>query len=312
MQDDRLWLAKGRCDWWDECRISPKQFDRSVRILEDKNLIERKTFTFCKNKYTHIWLNVDILMKYLAESSVVGDCSIMDNFDAVGIPDVPLDGGGALPNWKGGYSRTGEKVIPERGTQTKITTEIFSKDTYESSPVMSSHKGGAEQSGIHNPIISLKDEKRFLKLSKEIETLKMGIAKLTESEKNNDVGVHDVEKLEFYEDLISTNVNYDWTCRMYSHNETFVELMGVFIEIMASVMCSRKTHFRIGEENIGQAVISKRFSIATQAHLYHAVSQYIKYSARHHIKHPKSYIISCIYNSTYEQLPKDLTVAEYF
>jgi len=323
MQDDRLWLAKGRNDWWDECRITPKQFDRSIRVLEDKNLIERKTFAFCKNKYTHIWLNVDILMEYLADPSIVGDDPLMDNFDAVCIPDVVdipdahLDEGGVLPKGEGGYSRMGDKGIPQRATQTKNTTKINTKDMDKSSPVMSSHRDrakqdGTGQDGIHSKIINLKDEKRFLKLSREIETLKTGLAKLTESEEKNDTKDRDVEKLEFYESLIKTNVNYGWTCRMYSHNETFVELMGVFIEIMASVMCSRKKHFRIGEEDIGQAVISKRFSMATQAHLYHAVSQYIKYSVRHHIKHPKSYIISCIYNSTYEQLPKDLTVVEYF
>ena len=40
------WLAKDRREWFDEIRITPKQFDRAIRILEKKELVIRKRFKF--------------------------------------------------------------------------------------------------------------------------------------------------------------------------------------------------------------------------------------------------------------------------
>lgn len=45
-KDGSLWLAKGREDWWEECRISPWQFDRAVALLAEKGVIEKKRFRF--------------------------------------------------------------------------------------------------------------------------------------------------------------------------------------------------------------------------------------------------------------------------
>ena len=45
-KDSRMWLAKKREDWWNECRISPKQFDRAIKILSDKELVITKNYKF--------------------------------------------------------------------------------------------------------------------------------------------------------------------------------------------------------------------------------------------------------------------------
>ena len=39
-KDGYLWIAKARGDWWEEIRITPKQYDRAAKILKEKNLIE--------------------------------------------------------------------------------------------------------------------------------------------------------------------------------------------------------------------------------------------------------------------------------
>lgn len=49
-----LWLAKSRTDWEEEIRISPKQYDRAIRILSQKNLVEVKLFKFDGVPTTHI------------------------------------------------------------------------------------------------------------------------------------------------------------------------------------------------------------------------------------------------------------------
>jgi hypothetical protein len=53
-REGKLWLAKGRADWWDECRISPKQADRVLEILEGKELIEVRLFQFGKAPTKHV------------------------------------------------------------------------------------------------------------------------------------------------------------------------------------------------------------------------------------------------------------------
>jgi hypothetical protein len=62
-RDVKTWLAKGRNDWWNECRITAKQFDRSIKVLKNKGLVEIKLFKFRGNPTLHIWLNLPALVK---------------------------------------------------------------------------------------------------------------------------------------------------------------------------------------------------------------------------------------------------------
>ncbi|PTM52196.1 hypothetical protein [Desmospora activa] len=60
-KDGHYWLAKNRTDWWDEIRITPKQYDRAIKILQQKNLIVKKIYKFDKDPTTHIRLNYEQL-----------------------------------------------------------------------------------------------------------------------------------------------------------------------------------------------------------------------------------------------------------
>lgn len=53
-REGKLWLAKGREEWWDECRISPKQADRALEVLEERGLIEVRLFKFGRAPRKHI------------------------------------------------------------------------------------------------------------------------------------------------------------------------------------------------------------------------------------------------------------------
>jgi len=57
--EGHYWIAKRREDWWDECRISPKQFDRASAILEELGLIVIDTFKFNGSPTKHIRLEWD-------------------------------------------------------------------------------------------------------------------------------------------------------------------------------------------------------------------------------------------------------------
>ena len=45
-KDGYYWIAKGREDWWDEIRISTRQVDRALKILEEKGLIVTHLYRF--------------------------------------------------------------------------------------------------------------------------------------------------------------------------------------------------------------------------------------------------------------------------
>lgn len=62
---DELWLAKGRDDWWDECRITSRQFDRAINILVDKGIVEKKLFRFNGSPMVHVRLIPDNLMEHI-------------------------------------------------------------------------------------------------------------------------------------------------------------------------------------------------------------------------------------------------------
>lgn len=62
-KDGKTWIAKGRNDWWDECRITPKQFDRAISLLEEKNIVEKELFKFNGSPTVHIALNTEILLE---------------------------------------------------------------------------------------------------------------------------------------------------------------------------------------------------------------------------------------------------------
>ena len=62
-RDEKWWIAKLREDWWDECRISPKQFDRACAKLEDEKFIETAVFNVGGISTKHIWLNIENVLQ---------------------------------------------------------------------------------------------------------------------------------------------------------------------------------------------------------------------------------------------------------
>jgi hypothetical protein len=62
-KDGHWWVAKLREDWWNEIRISPKQFDRASGILADKKIIEKRNYMFNRFRTSHVRLLWDQFMK---------------------------------------------------------------------------------------------------------------------------------------------------------------------------------------------------------------------------------------------------------
>jgi hypothetical protein len=72
-KEGRDWIAKQRHDWYKECRISPSQYDRAIKILKNLNIVDTKIFKFKGNPTIHVSLNkdsfLDLVEKYLIEQN---------------------------------------------------------------------------------------------------------------------------------------------------------------------------------------------------------------------------------------------------
>jgi len=65
-RDGHWWLAKGRSDWWAECRLTPKQFDRAIRHLEEQQLVCAHVYKWQGQNTKHIRIDWAGLLQALS------------------------------------------------------------------------------------------------------------------------------------------------------------------------------------------------------------------------------------------------------
>ena len=129
-KDDKLWLAKGRGEWWDECRITPKQFDRAINLLVEKGIVEKKAFKFDGSPTIHVRLIPDVLMHYIEQQmDEQGEIEVAER----GKTELAGDTNRNLPKGEIGNCPKGNNQLDQRGislteTTTEITTETTKRD----------------------------------------------------------------------------------------------------------------------------------------------------------------------------------------
>lgn len=62
-RDGSYWLAKRRTDWWRECRLTPKQADRALKVLERRKLVQLRVYKFKRVPTIHIRLRLSDLSR---------------------------------------------------------------------------------------------------------------------------------------------------------------------------------------------------------------------------------------------------------
>ena len=105
-KDGEKWLATGRADWWDECRITPKQYDRAAAILEGIGVIKTITMRFGGSPTKHIRVCWEAFLHDLAliTMRVQGAASDTPQPDeGEGNLDIP-QGENGIARWKTRYS----------------------------------------------------------------------------------------------------------------------------------------------------------------------------------------------------------------
>lgn len=126
VKDGELWLAKGRDDWWEECRITAYQFDRAIKVLCDIGIVEKKIFKFNGNPMIHVRIVPDKFLEltdaYLNTIGKQFDNGYVEEGSKTILDNVE-NGFSILSKNEIGQSR---KSITENTTDTttEITTEI--------------------------------------------------------------------------------------------------------------------------------------------------------------------------------------------
>ena len=138
-KDGYAWIAKTRNDWWNEIRITPKQYDRAIGILVDMGLVETKLFKFNSVPTIHIrpvYENISIEIDKWRES-VKEDLKRQEK-DL----EYPQGVNPILPKGENGNSPKVKMDIDERGKSiTEITTENNTKITNNKSSTPLSPQG---------------------------------------------------------------------------------------------------------------------------------------------------------------------------
>lgn len=147
-KDGHFWIAKARADWWDEIRISPKQYDRAIKILQDKGFVEVRTMKFDGNPTKHVRTVAETVNAALEEWKTERGKTLFPNgeeptarkAEATKIepkpPVVPQTEKPLFPVGEVGSSPFGNNEIDEKGitSYTEITAENLSENTNNQTP----------------------------------------------------------------------------------------------------------------------------------------------------------------------------------
>lgn len=83
---DKYWLAKQRTDWWEEIRITAKQYDRAIDKLQKLGIVELWNTMFNAKNTPHIYLCRERLMELINEQMKAQETP---RFLPLGKTDIP-------------------------------------------------------------------------------------------------------------------------------------------------------------------------------------------------------------------------------
>lgn len=109
-KDGNYWLAKGREDWYEEIRISPKQYDTAVKKLKEKGLVETKLYKFNAVPTTHIRPVFTEINSKADEWKKKIELEIESGNDT----DIPMSENSVLPNGENGNSQSVNMEVDKR------------------------------------------------------------------------------------------------------------------------------------------------------------------------------------------------------
>ena len=154
-REGELWLAKARAEWWDECRISPKQADRALDVLQARGLIEVRLFKFGPAPTKHIRIRRDSFL-HAWKAQLVTNGEGPEPAGETG-PEMPEGSRSILTKGENPVRPKGEMDFHEKARSlTETTTEITTAAAAaEESPCAESLAGAAAV--VISVVVSVKD-----------------------------------------------------------------------------------------------------------------------------------------------------------
>lgn len=120
-----LWLAKTREDWFEELRISPKQYDRAIKILKEKDLVATELFRFNGSPTIHIRPNLDVCNRLFDEWIENKAQEIMEK-EVAKQEDITF-----LPKGENPNTPKVNMEVPEEGRTLTETTTLTTEEEYK-------------------------------------------------------------------------------------------------------------------------------------------------------------------------------------
>lgn len=188
IKDGELWIAKKRSDWWDEIRISEKQYDRAIKVLIEKKIIIVAKYKFDGTPMAHIRPNYEQLNKLLKEYL----CSISENIsNQLDNPTFTNGENGLYPK---GKMEIDERVKSLTENTTEITTDYISSSKDECTKEDKKSKKKEQDEELFNKFWAEYPKKRdkqsskkaFTKLNVDVKLFNQMMASLSQAKNSYD------------------------------------------------------------------------------------------------------------------------------
>lgn len=155
-KDGHWWLAKKRFDWWNECRLTPKQFDRASQILERLKIIVIRNYRFDGSPMKHLRISsVGFSRAFQFVTTHPGEVfteAFFNNSQLVenspnGNIHLPQRGKSIFPFGQSPSSQKGKVQLPQK--EKSITETTTETTTETSSPLTPQLPEGKKEREIH-------------------------------------------------------------------------------------------------------------------------------------------------------------------
>ena len=133
-KDGEYWIVRKRSDWWNEIRITEKQYDRAIKSLLDKNLVIVTRYKFNSIPTTHLRPNYEEIGKqldeYLYKIAQKQNAQKSAQISSEGKTEVTQKVNPNLPKGQIGSSPKGNLEVTERVSSIKENYKEIYKENY--------------------------------------------------------------------------------------------------------------------------------------------------------------------------------------
>jgi len=164
-KDGLFWLVKSREDWWKETRITTRQYDRAIKILDNLGIVTTKLYKFNGVPTIHLHLNWDVFltrMNALLEQAVASTANEIrvESMESRQNPASPLgftqSVKSILPKGENAFSPKVEMHFDlSAKTVTESTTKILVPDISPRAHAQGQGNPPNRQNGTSNPQVTI-------------------------------------------------------------------------------------------------------------------------------------------------------------